>query len=88
MDLENREIHSNTVEGYFSIFKRGMKGVYQHCGEQHLHRYLAEFEFRYNNRVANGFDDRARSVAAVKGIVGKRITYQQPDRQHAARGQA
>ena len=51
VNLEDRSIHSNTVEGYFSIFKRGMKGVYQFCGEQHLHRYLAEFEFRYNNRL-------------------------------------
>jgi transposase-like protein len=68
-------IHSNTVEGAFSIFKRGMRGVYQHCGEQHLHRYLAEFEFRYNTRQANGFDDRARSIEAVKGIAGKRLTY-------------
>lgn len=75
VNLEDRTIHSNTVEGYFSIFKRGMKGVYQHCGEQHLHRYLAEFEFRYNNRVANGFDDRARSAEAIKGIAGKRLTY-------------
>jgi len=75
VDLADRTIHSNTVEGYFSIFKRGMKGIYQHCGEQHLHRYLAEYEFRYNNRVANGVDDRARSVEAVKGIVGKRLTY-------------
>ncbi|WP_206694651.1 IS1595 family transposase [Novosphingobium sp. NBM11] len=56
VNLEDRTVHSNTVEGYFSIFKRGMKGVYQHCGEQHLHRYLAEFEFRYNNRVALGAD--------------------------------
>lgn len=75
VDYEDATIHSNTVEGYFSIFKRGMKGIYQHCGEQHLHRYLAEFEFRYNNRVANGFDDSARSVEAIKGIVGKRLTY-------------
>lgn len=75
VDYEDRTIHTNTVEGAFSIFKRGMKGVYQHCGEQHLHRYLAEFEFRYNTRTANGFDDRARSVESLKGIVGKRITY-------------
>ena len=75
VDYKDRTIHSNTVEGAFSIFKRGMKGVYQHCGEQHLHRYLAEFEFRYNHRIANGVDDRARALAAVKGIVGKRITY-------------
>ena len=78
VNLEDRTIHSNTVEGYFSIFKRGMKGIYQHCGEQHLHRYLAEFEFRYNNRAGNGFDDSARSVEAIKGIVGKRLTYRRP----------
>ena len=71
--------HTNTIEGYFSIFKRGMKGVYQHCGEQHLHRYLAEYEFRYNNRVALGVSDGARSVAALKGIGGKRITYRRTD---------
>ena len=76
MNLQDRTIHSNTVEGYFSIFKRGMRGVYQHCGEQHLHRYLAEFEFRYNHRIANGFDDRARDVEGLKGIVGKRLTYE------------
>jgi transposase-like protein len=75
VDYNDKTIHSNTVEGYFSIFKRGMKGIYQHCGEQHLHRYLAEFEFRYNNRIANGVDDVARSVAGLKGIVGKRLTY-------------
>lgn len=79
VDLENPEIHSNTVEGYFSIFKRGMRGVYQHCGEQHLHRYLAEFEFRYNTREANGINDRQRSVHALEGIVGKRLTYARPD---------
>lgn len=71
-------IHTNTVEGYFSIFKRGMKGVYQHCSEKHLHRYLAEFDFRYNNRIALGVDDQARSERAIRGIVGKRLTYQQP----------
>ena len=48
------EIHSNTVEGYYSIFKRGMKGVYQHCSEKHLHRYLSEFDSRYSHRVARG----------------------------------
>jgi hypothetical protein len=72
-------IHTNTVEGYFSVFKRGMKGVYQHCSEKHLHRYAAEFEFRYNNRPANGFEDGQRSVQALKGIVGKRLTYARPD---------
>ena len=64
----NRTIHTNTVEGAFSLFKLGMSGVYQHCGEQHLHRYLAEFEFRYNSRVALGVDGRAR--AAVAGVGG------------------
>ena len=75
----NPEIHTNTIEGSFSIFKRGMKGVYQHCGEAHLHRYLAEFEFRYNYRVANGYQDAQRSVEALKGIVGKRLTYRRAD---------
>lgn len=70
------EISTNTVEGYFSIFKRGMKGVYQHCSEKHLHRYLSEFDFRYSNRVALGVNDEARSERAMKGIVGKRLTYQ------------
>jgi transposase-like protein len=79
VDLNDRTIHTNTVEGAFSIFKRGMKGVYQHCGEQHLHRYLAEFEFRYNNRIANGVDDRQRARNAVAGIVGKRLTYKLAD---------
>jgi len=76
---EDRTIHSNTVEGAFSIFKRGMKGIYQHCAEHHLHRYLAEFEFRYNNREALGCNDSDRSIAAMKGIVGKRLTYARPD---------
>jgi transposase-like protein len=75
VDYGDPTIHSNTVEGYFSIFKRGMKGVYQHCGEQHLHRYLAEYEFRYNNREALGCNDSDRSIAAIKGIIGKRISY-------------
>lgn len=69
------QTHTNTIEGYFSIFKRGMKGVYQHCSKKHLHRYLAEFDFRYSNRVAVGIDDNQRALNAVKGIVGKRLTY-------------
>jgi len=69
-------VHTNTIEGFFSIFKRGMKGVYQHCGEKHLHRYLAEFDFRYSNREANGFNDADRSQEALRGITGKRLTYQ------------
>ncbi len=68
-------ISTNTVEGFYSIFKRGMKGVYQHCKEKHLHRYLSEFDFRYSNRVALGVDDVERTALAVKGIVGKRLTY-------------
>jgi transposase-like protein len=69
------DIHTNTVEGYFSVFKRGMKGVYQHCAEKHLHRYLGEFNFRYSNRVALGVDDVMRADLALKGTVGKRLTY-------------
>ena len=75
----DRIIHTNTVEGYFSIFKRGMKGVYQHCSEKHLHRYLAEFDFRYSNRVALGANDLERSERALKGITGKRLTYRNPN---------
>ncbi|WP_375458439.1 IS1595 family transposase [uncultured Enterovirga sp.] len=73
------EVHTNTIEGYFSVFKRGMKGIYQHCGEKHLHRYLAEFDFRYNYRTALGFNDTDRAAAALKGIEGKRLTYRRPD---------
>jgi hypothetical protein len=69
------EITTNTVEGYYSIFKRGMKGIYQHCSEKHLHRYLAEFDFRYSNRVALGVNDGERAILAMKGIEGKRLTY-------------
>ncbi len=69
------DIHTNTVEGFYSIFKRGMKGVYQHCSEKHLHRYLAEFDFRYSNRVRLGIGDNQRTENALQGIVGKRLTY-------------
>jgi len=69
------DVNTNSVEGFFSIFKRGMKGNYQHCAEKHLHRYLAEFDFRYNNRIAVGVNDIARADAALMGIVGKRLTY-------------
>jgi transposase-like protein len=68
-------VHTNTVENVFSVFKRGMKGVYQHCGEAHLHRYLAEFAFRYNNRSALNVSDAERAAKALKGIEGKRLTY-------------
>ena len=71
-------VHTNTVEGFFSIFKRGMKGVYQHCSEDHLQRYLAEFDFRYNNRVALDINDSERCRIALEGIGGKRLTYRQP----------
>jgi len=67
--------HTNTIEGYFSIFKRGMKGVYQHCGEQHLQRYLNEFDFRYSNRAALRVTDAMRAELAIKRIEGKRLTY-------------
>lgn len=76
VDYENPLIHTNTIEGAFSIFKRGMKGVYQHCQKKHLHRYVAEFEFRYSNRVALGYNDADRADVLLKGITGKRLTYQ------------
>ncbi|MEA2861363.1 MAG: hypothetical protein QOC72_3402 [Methylobacteriaceae bacterium] len=69
------QIHTNTVEGYYSIFKRGMKGVYQHCSEKHLHRYLAEFDFRYSHRSARGVNDSVRAQKALEGLSGKRLTY-------------
>ncbi len=77
-------IHSNTVEGFYSVFKRGMKGVYQHCAEKHLRRYVAEFDFRYSNRVKLGVDDAARTDLAIKGVVGKRLTYRTTSRQVSA----
>ena len=69
------EAHTNTIEGFFSIFKRGMKGIYQHCGERHLHRYLAEFDFRYNNRLALGINDESRTETALRNARGKRLMY-------------
>lgn len=68
-------VHSNTVENVFSVFKRGMKGVYHHCGEAHLHRYLAEFDFRYNRRTALGVTDAERADDIMRGAEGKRLTY-------------
>lgn len=68
-------VHTNTIEGYFSIFKRGMEGVYQHCAKKHLHRYAAEFEFRYNNRSANSVEDAERGDITLRTVVGKRLTY-------------
>ena len=78
-----KTVHTNTVEGYFSLFKRGMRGTYQHCKEKHLHRYLAEFDFRYNNRIAQGIDDKARAMKMVKGAQGKRLTYRTTYKQPA-----
>lgn len=75
VDPDDATINTQTVEGYFSIFKRGMKGVYQHCDEKHLHRYLAEFDFRYNNRVKLGVGDAKRAERALAGAKGKRLTY-------------
>ena len=80
--VETTTITTNTVEGYYSIFKRGMKGMYQHCSEKHLHRYLSEFDFRYSNRAALGVDDYTRAEIAAKGIVGKRLTYRRPNSKH------
>ncbi len=68
-------VHTNTLEGFFSVFKRGMVGTYQHCGEQHLQRYLAEFDFRMNHRVKLGYSDDMRADVALQGITGKRLTY-------------
>ena len=70
------DAHTNTVEGYFSVFKRGMTGVYQHCDWKHLHRYLAEFDFRYNNRAALEIDDQMRTDNLLRGVSGKRLTYE------------
>ena len=74
-------IHTNTVESYFSVFKRGMRGIYQHCDEKHLHRYLAEFDFRHNARVALGVNDEQRTAKMVRGVSGKRLKYRPTDRQ-------
>jgi hypothetical protein len=72
-------ISTNTVESYFAVFKRGMRGTYQHCKEKHLHRSLAEFDFRYNNRIGLGVDDQQRAAEALLGVKGKRLTYKASD---------
>src|SRR4051812_13080867 len=72
------DAHTNTVEGYFSIFKRGVYGVYHHVSQEHLKRYLCEFDFRYNERIALGVTDTERTEKAIRGAVGKRLTYRQP----------
>ncbi len=76
VNKDDRTIHTNTIEGYFSIFKRGMRGVYQHCDQRHLHRYMAEFDFRYSNRAKLGVNDAERADNLLRGVTGKRLTYQ------------
>jgi transposase-like protein len=80
---DGTQVHTNTLEGFFSVFKRGLVGIYQHVGEQHLDRYLAEFDFRYNTRQKLGIDDATRAGLAVVGAKGKRVTYQTTRRQEA-----
>jgi hypothetical protein len=74
-ELGRVAIHTTTVEDYFSVFKRGMRGIYQHCKEKHLHRYLAEFDFRYNARSALGVEHLERAEKALRGVADKRLTY-------------
>jgi transposase-like protein len=76
---DGEAVHTNTAEGYFSIFKKGMRGVYQHCKEKNLHRYLAEFDWRYNHRSALGIEDGERAALAIRNAAGKRLTYRGPD---------
>lgn len=76
-DQADQTLHTNSVENYFALFKRGMRGIYQHCAEKHLHRYLAEYDHRYNYRIKNGYDDADRAEMALLGVVGKRLTYDQ-----------
>jgi transposase-like protein len=76
--VSDRRVHTNTVEGFFSIFKRGMSGVYQHCAHHHLDRYLAEFDFRYSNRARLGVNDAQRAEKLLQGVKGKRLMYQTP----------
>ena len=73
------DVTTNTVEGMFGVFKRGMVGVYQHCGEQHLQRYLDEFSFRWNNRSRLGVEDQQRAAIACYAMSGKRLTYRRTD---------
>src|SRR6266481_4676611 len=74
------DVHTNTIEGYFSIVKRGITGVYHHVSPQHLKRYLAEYDFRYNERMALNVTDSERAEKALRGTVGKRVTYQETGR--------
>ena len=70
------EVSTNTIEGFSSIFRRGMKDVYQHCIERHIHRYLVEFDFRYSNSVKLGINDEGRTMRLIDGVVGRRLPYQ------------
>jgi transposase-like protein len=79
---------TQSVENFFSVFKRGMKGIYQHCSEEHLARYLHEFAFRHSNRAALGIDDSERATRAIQGAEGKRLLYRQPRSQEAETGMA
>ncbi len=85
--LSDSSITTNRVEGFFAIFKRGMRGIYQHCGSQHLSRYLTEFDFRYSNRQATGCDDTERARRAIKGVIGRRLMYRMPYRRGLATGE-
>ncbi len=67
------------MEGFYSVFKRGMKGIYQHCSEKHLHRYVAEFDFRYSNRMKLGVDDAERATKIIRATAGKRLMYRRTD---------
>jgi hypothetical protein len=77
-------VTTSSIEGFFPIFKRGMKGVHQHCDERHLHRYLAEFDFRFNERAKLGVDDSTRATKMLQGIVGKRLTYRRINERQTA----
>jgi hypothetical protein len=69
------DVNTNTLEGFFSVLKRGLVGVYQHVDKHHLDRYLAEFDFRQNTRVRLGINDTQRADIALQGVKGKRLTY-------------
>ena len=78
------DVHTNSVESFFAILKRGVYGTYHHVSQAHLRLYLQEFDFRYNHRVQLGCDDATRAALAVKGIAGKRLTYRGPHSQASA----
>ena len=87
MHPEDATIHTNTIEGFFSIFTRGMQGMYQHCGKKHVHRYLAACDFRDNTRIPLGVNDEWRTSNARSGIIGKRLLYRDSQRVSSAGGQ-